>query len=245
MTPTPNGVIDAAGYLGSAWRWSRRRSRIRRSPGPEAPDTAGNGDRSTRACTEKNREPRSLVITCTFAHRGHRAGRKACLPPFARIVHHGCMFTSEAVTRGVRVQVTRSTHPSVPIPAKTSGSSSTRSRSPTTGAKPSSCSTRHWIITDGDGNVEEVRGPGVVGKQPMLKPGESFEYTSGCPLTTAVRRDGRHLPDGHRRRRAVRREDRAVHAERAVYGALSTTPSSERPTSNASALALSCLALRT
>lgn len=44
--------------------------------------------------------------------------------------------------------------------------------------------TRHWIITDGTGHVEEVRGPGVVGKQPILRPGESFEYTSGCPLTT-------------------------------------------------------------
>ena len=44
--------------------------------------------------------------------------------------------------------------------------------------------TRHWIITDGTGHVEEVRGPGVVGKQPTLKPGESFEYTSGCPLST-------------------------------------------------------------
>lgn len=43
---------------------------------------------------------------------------------------------------------------------------------------------RHWIITDGDGHVEEVRGPGVVGKQPDLKPGEAFEYTSGCVLTT-------------------------------------------------------------
>ena len=44
--------------------------------------------------------------------------------------------------------------------------------------------TRHWIITDGTGHVDEVRGPGVVGKQPTLKPGESFEYTSGCPLST-------------------------------------------------------------
>lgn len=43
---------------------------------------------------------------------------------------------------------------------------------------------RHWIITDEDGRVEEVRGPGVVGEQPVLMPGEQFEYTSGCPLTT-------------------------------------------------------------
>lgn len=43
---------------------------------------------------------------------------------------------------------------------------------------------RHWIITDEEGRVEEVQGPGVVGEQPVLMPGESFEYTSGCPLTT-------------------------------------------------------------
>ena len=43
---------------------------------------------------------------------------------------------------------------------------------------------RHWRITDGTGRTEEVRGPGVVGKTPVLKPGESFQYTSGCPLST-------------------------------------------------------------
>jgi ApaG protein len=43
---------------------------------------------------------------------------------------------------------------------------------------------RHWRIIDGTGAVQEVRGPGVVGKQPVLGPGESFTYTSGCPLGT-------------------------------------------------------------
>ncbi|MGA3302125.1 MAG: Co2+/Mg2+ efflux protein ApaG [Methylovirgula sp.] len=43
---------------------------------------------------------------------------------------------------------------------------------------------RHWRITDGNGRLEEVRGPGVVGEKPVLKPGESFRYTSGCPLRT-------------------------------------------------------------
>jgi ApaG protein len=43
---------------------------------------------------------------------------------------------------------------------------------------------RHWIITDGNGKREEVRGDGVVGNQPMLKPGERFEYTSGAVLQT-------------------------------------------------------------
>ncbi len=43
---------------------------------------------------------------------------------------------------------------------------------------------RHWRITDKFGRLQEVNGPGVVGEQPVLKPGESFEYTSGCPLET-------------------------------------------------------------
>lgn len=44
--------------------------------------------------------------------------------------------------------------------------------------------TRRWLITDANGRQETVRGPGVVGKTPTLAPGQSFEYTSGCPLTT-------------------------------------------------------------
>ncbi len=47
-------------------------------------------------------------------------------------------------------------------------------------------STRHWVITDGDGREEHVQGPGVVGKSPILKPGESFQYTSFCPLPTPI-----------------------------------------------------------
>lgn len=45
---------------------------------------------------------------------------------------------------------------------------------------------RHWVITDGNGGVKEVRGEGVVGSQPLLMPGESFAYQSACPLSTAV-----------------------------------------------------------
>ena len=43
---------------------------------------------------------------------------------------------------------------------------------------------RHWRITDKLGRLQEVKGPGVIGEQPILKPGETFEYTSGCPLET-------------------------------------------------------------
>jgi ApaG protein len=44
---------------------------------------------------------------------------------------------------------------------------------------------RHWLITDANGRRQEVRGPGVVGAQPTLKPGQAFRYASGCPLTTS------------------------------------------------------------
>ncbi len=53
---------------------------------------------------------------------------------------------------------------------------------------------RHWQITDEAGRRQEVRGPGVVGAQPVLEPGQSFEYTSGCPLPTASgAMNGRYL----------------------------------------------------
>lgn len=45
---------------------------------------------------------------------------------------------------------------------------------------------RHWLITDAEGQIQEVRGLGVVGHQPLLAPGQSFEYTSGCQLATPV-----------------------------------------------------------
>lgn len=52
------------------------------------------------------------------------------------------------------------------------------------GEVPAQLISRHWIITNAQGQVEEVKGLGVVGHQPLLKPGESFEYTSGCRLRT-------------------------------------------------------------
>lgn len=55
-----------------------------------------------------------------------------------------------------------------------------------TGAVTGQLLSRHWIITDADGQVHEVRGDGVVGEQPVLEPGQAFEYTSGCPLPTPV-----------------------------------------------------------
>ena len=88
----------------------------------------------------------------------------------------------EAVTRGVRVRVTPKYLEDESAPAEerffwaytidiiNEGSETVQLRS------------RHWRITDAAGHTEEVRGPGVVGKTPVLAPGASFRYTSGCPL---------------------------------------------------------------
>ena len=54
------------------------------------------------------------------------------------------------------------------------------------GGTPAQLISRHWIITDALGHVEEVKGLGVVGQQPLLQPGQAFEYTSGCRLRTAT-----------------------------------------------------------
>jgi ApaG protein len=53
------------------------------------------------------------------------------------------------------------------------------------GSEPVQLLSRYWNIVDGSGRMQEVRGPGVVGAQPVIAPGESFQYTSGCPLETA------------------------------------------------------------
>jgi ApaG protein len=90
----------------------------------------------------------------------------------------------EAVTRGIRIRVTpqfleNESEPdenrffwAYTIDIMNEGSETVQLRS------------RHWRITDAEGRTEEVRGPGVVGKTPVLKPGTSFRYTSGCPLET-------------------------------------------------------------
>lgn len=54
------------------------------------------------------------------------------------------------------------------------------------GAVPARLLTRHWVITDGDGKVQEVHGDGVVGEQPRLAPGEDYRYSSGAVLSTPV-----------------------------------------------------------
>jgi ApaG protein len=94
------------------------------------------------------------------------------------------MFSSEAITRGIRVHVQSEYAASQSRPAQNEWFFLYTVTISNEGTEPVQLLTRHWIITDGTGHVEEVRGPGVVGKQPLLQPGESFEYTSGCPLHT-------------------------------------------------------------
>ncbi len=110
--------------------------------------------------------------------------RVSRLPGPARIVHHESMFISEALTRGVRVKVQSEYSADQSAPSKNQWFFLYTVTISNEGAETVQLLTRHWIITDGTGHIEEVRGPGVVGKQPTIKPGESFEYTSGCPLST-------------------------------------------------------------
>ena len=92
------------------------------------------------------------------------------------------MFTSEATTRGVRVQVLARYSPERSQPSGNKWFFLYTVTISNESTETVQLLTRHWIVTDGTGNVDEVRGPGVVGKQPTLAPGESFEYTSGWPL---------------------------------------------------------------
>jgi len=96
------------------------------------------------------------------------------------------MSTSEAVTRGVRVQVQSQHAPERSNPASQQWFFLYTVTITNEGTETVQLVSRHWIITDGHGHVEEVRGPGVVGEQPVLRPGETFTYTSGCPLTTSL-----------------------------------------------------------
>lgn len=96
------------------------------------------------------------------------------------------MFRSEAVTRGIRVVVESRFEAERSSPDEGQWFFSYHVRIENEGDHVAQLLSRHWIITDGDGHEQEVRGPGVVGEQPVLEPGDAFEYTSGCPLQTPV-----------------------------------------------------------
>jgi len=93
---------------------------------------------------------------------------------------------SKVTTRGVLVDVRSAYVPGRSSPDEDYYFFAYRVRITNTGTVPVKLLSRHWIITDGSGRVEEVKGPGVVGEQPLLTKGQSFEYTSACPLRTPV-----------------------------------------------------------
>jgi ApaG protein len=91
---------------------------------------------------------------------------------------------SEAVTRNIRVRVDSQFAPERSNPPQSVWFFLYTIRISNEGPETVQLLSRHWIITDALGAVREVSGPGVIGKQPVLQPGESFEYTSGCDLPT-------------------------------------------------------------
>ncbi len=94
------------------------------------------------------------------------------------------VHTSEAVTRGVRVHVTARYSQGNSEPSRNQWFFLYTIEITNEGPDTVQLISRHWTITDAENHIEEVRGLGVVGQQPTLDPGESFEYTSGCPLPT-------------------------------------------------------------
>lgn len=93
------------------------------------------------------------------------------------------MYT--ATTRAIRVTVRPQYLPDQSDPAKSQYVWAYQVRIENRGDQTVQLRSRHWKITDGLGRRQEVKGPGVVGKTPRLRPGETFEYTSGTPLSTS------------------------------------------------------------
>lgn len=91
---------------------------------------------------------------------------------------------SEAVTNSIRVEVIAQHSAQHSRPSEGEWVFQYTVRITNTGTDIVQLLSRHWIITDAADHVEEVRGPGVVGAQPVLTPGESFKYSSWCPLKT-------------------------------------------------------------
>jgi ApaG protein len=93
------------------------------------------------------------------------------------------MSSSEATTKSIRVKVKAEYDPRRSSPQQNQWFFLYTVRITNEGSNTVQLISRHWVITDAMGKVQEVRGKGVVGNQPVLAPGQSFEYTSGCPLT--------------------------------------------------------------
>lgn len=92
---------------------------------------------------------------------------------------------SDHTTDGIRVQVQSAFVAERSEPSQGRYFFAYRVRIANVGGETAQLISRKWVITDANGDVEVVEGPGVVGEQPVLEPGEAFEYTSFCPLTTA------------------------------------------------------------
>jgi ApaG protein len=91
---------------------------------------------------------------------------------------------SNVVTRGIRVTVRSQYLPERSSPKGGQYAFAYTVRIANEGGETAQLRTRHWVITDGEGKIQEVRGEGVVGEKPILKPGQAFEYTSWCMLAT-------------------------------------------------------------
>lgn len=94
------------------------------------------------------------------------------------------LFPHEASTRGLTVRVSVSFLAEQSEPARGRWFWAYHIRLENEGAQAMQLLTRHWIITDGRGARHEVQGEGVVGEQPVIEPGASYDYVSGCPLQT-------------------------------------------------------------
>lgn len=90
----------------------------------------------------------------------------------------------EAITKNIRVVVTPTFMTERSEPDERRWFWSYRVEITNLGAEPVRLRSRYWKIVDGQGRVQEVRGPGVVGEEPLIAPGGMYEYTSGCPLGT-------------------------------------------------------------
>ena len=95
------------------------------------------------------------------------------------------MFISEATTRGVTVSVVSEYAPDQSRPSDNQWFFLYTITISNGGDETIQILSRHWIITDSNSRVEEVKGPGVVGQQPIIEPGEQFTYTSGCSISTS------------------------------------------------------------
>lgn len=108
-----------------------------------------------------------------------------CLPPAPSRVCDN-VPVSDTTTNGIRVQVASEFLPQRSSPRDDQYVFAYHITVSNVGQDVAQLISRHWIITNSDGESEEIQGPGVVGKQPVLAPGEQFEYTSFCPLKTNV-----------------------------------------------------------